>query len=87
MLLIIIHSWLEMTVWAVVGLITIEFLLFLVLCLARAGRHIYIVSLLYLWALRVFNQLQMKNTQKKISESSKKQNLNLLHTGSYLHSI
>ena len=29
----------------------------------------------------------MKNTQKKIPESSKKQNLNLLHTGSYLHSI
>ena len=47
----------------------------------------HIVILLYLWAFRVFNQLQMKNIQKKIPESSKKQNLNLLHGGSYLHII
>ena len=34
-----------------------------------------------------FSQLQIKNTWKQISESSKKQNLNLLPIGHYLHSI
>ena len=34
-----------------------------------------------------FNQLQMENISLKIPESSKKQNLNLLCAGSYLHSI
>ena len=34
-----------------------------------------------------FNQPRIKNIQKKIPESSKKQNLYLPHAGNYLHII
>ena len=35
-----------------------------------------------------FSQPQIKNMQgKKIQENSKKQNMNLLHIGNYLHSV
>jgi len=34
-----------------------------------------------------YNHLWITNIQKKIPESSKRQNLNLLHINNYLHSI
>ena len=47
------------------------------------------LSPLYLWVL--YLQIQLTNDpkylRKKFPESSKKQNLNLLHSGNYLHSI
>ena len=37
--------------------------------------------------MSTFKQLHVENIWKKIPESSKKQNLNLLHLSKYLHNI